>query len=78
MEIKAEHVKEFEKIIGDLDNLMKEIHEYCPEANVYVAATGINLMKGPSHAWREADPMRPLYENSVCDFELGYIGGGDW
>lgn len=74
MDIKKNDIQEFERIIGELDDLMQRIRSYNPEANLYVPMSSICLMKGDSHNERG----EPQQENAVSDIELGYIGGGDW
>ena len=37
MNIKKKHINKFIKLANELDTLIKEIKEYCPEAQYYVS-----------------------------------------
>jgi len=49
MNIKKKHINKFIKLANELDTLIKEIKEYCPEAQYYVSVETLNLMNGETH-----------------------------
>jgi len=76
-EIKENHIKQFEKIAKNLDNLMKEILKYNPEAEMYAEdCWNLNLMKGPTHTNDKAG--RALQANVVACVTVRRLCGGSW
>lgn len=71
--IKRTHRNEFLRIADQLNNLMKEIQEYCPDANFYVAMETLHLMKGVSH-----DSQGKHTENSIESKSINSLSCGDW
>lgn len=73
--IKKRHIKKFIKLANELDLLIKEIKEYYPTANYYLAMDTLNLMKGESHGGMNQSPLR---ENVVEGVHIRTLSGGDW
>jgi len=72
--IKKKDIKEFENLIEKVNDLMIEIKKYNPEATVYVAGEGVNLMNSNTHD-RNGDAMP---ENIVTQRNIFGAEGGDW
>lgn len=77
--IKPVHVKRFEKIARDMDNLLNEITKYCPGVNLYLANESWNLLTGLSHEGNgRGRDERPRQERIVTSVLVMRSGGGDW
>ena len=74
--IKPEHVRRFKRYVAQLNKLMREVQEYAPEANYYLACDTLNLMLGPSH--EDTPASGAIYGNVGADATLYCSGGGDW
>ena len=60
-----------------LDELMEDITEYCPEANLYIEdSNNFNLMKGPTHD--DTRDCHALQENVASHAFVRPSGGGGW
>ena len=75
-QIKQYHVKEFERIVFELNRLMVDIIKYQPEANIYLESESFNLMNGYSHT--DDSEMRSMQENIVTSVVVINSGGGAW
>ena len=68
-------VEAFKKCAERMDQIMRRIREYCPEANLYVAGFQMNLMSGDHLDTRDREEREALIISSVnvtgCD-------AGDW
>ena len=75
--IKAKDIRDFEKICIRLNNLMCRIHEYQPNALLYVAgesSTIFHLTVGLD----DADSMKDRSETSVVGVDVAYSDCGGW
>lgn len=73
--IKKRHIKKFEKLVAELDKLMKDICKDCPRAELYVENSwNFYLMKGPTHD----DNGQSLQKNIVIHGTVFRSGGGGW
>jgi hypothetical protein len=68
-------VEAFKKCAEHMDQIMRRIQEYNPEANLYVAGFEMNLMAGDHLDTRDREERKALIVSSVivtgCD-------AGDW
>lgn len=74
--IKSVHVKRFREIAVQMQRLLNEIREYCPEANLYQECSNWNLMCGPAHTDDHA--CRPIHKNLIKSIYMPFTGGGTW
>lgn len=72
--IKPEHLKKFMRLCAGLNKLMDDIHDYCPDAEYYLANDNFHLLKGPSHTGLGLAHR----ENSVVCRLIRTASGGDW
>ena len=72
--ITLEQKRKFMTLCKKLNTLLEEIQKTEPEANYYLAADTLNLMKGPSHD----NECRALRSNVVVGVVIPNSGGGDW
>lgn len=72
--IKKKDIARFQELAKGLDELIKGIQEYCPEANLYLSMNDLCLMKGPAHDFQG----NPQLENTVSDYLFTAMDGGDW
>ena len=76
-DIKPEHIKKFRKLAKQLNNLMQEICEYNPEAELYVEDSwNFNLMKWPTHD--DSRAQRPQHGNVVAHELVFKSSCGGW
>lgn len=48
--VKAKDIRDFEKYVEKLNDLILRIREYCLEAQYYLANETLHILIGPSHA----------------------------
>lgn len=78
-DIKPEHIVRFKRYAKQLDKLMKEIVEYCPEANYYAEDShSLHLMKGESHIENGMRGSTANHEASVEMVLVFGLSGGGW
>lgn len=68
-------VEAFKKCAERMDQIMRRIREYCPEANLYVAGFQMNLMTGDHldiRGWEERAALQ------VCSVVVTGCDAGDW
>lgn len=73
--IKAKDIRDFEKYAAKLNEVIKRIQEYKPEAHIYATPGELNLMAGISEdnsARDEGDKMR------VISVAVSKLEAGDW
>ncbi len=76
--IKQKHIERFIELAKELNQLMIEITEYNPEAEIYVEDSwNFNLMKGPTHDENDRN-LRPMHENVVAHETVFRSSGGGW
>lgn len=73
--IKIKHIRKFEKLANQMSDLLKEIREYSPEANMYLEDAGNwNLLIGHSHN----DKCQAMRQNIVITVRVPHSEGGGW
>lgn len=72
--IAEHHVRKFIKITAELDELIREIAESIPEAELYCPPDSICLMAGPSHTGNGQNHR----ENIAVCVSVARLSGGDW
>ncbi|MFA5323351.1 MAG: hypothetical protein WC373_11830 [Smithella sp.] len=75
-EIKPSDMKKFERYCNQLNKLILEIREYCPEANYYFSEDTMCLMTGPSHSQDKYG--RRQDENVAETVYMPYASGGEF
>ena len=68
--------KRFEKIVSNLNKLIREVQKTFPDANYYLANDTLNLMLGPSHA--SGCNQMPNSEFVAVYAHIDCASGGDW
>ncbi len=75
--IKEKDIRNFEKACKKLDDIMQRIHEYQPDALLYVAgesATTFNLTVGMD----DCESMGERCESAVTSVPVAYSDCGGW
>jgi hypothetical protein len=73
--VPEKHERRFTKIANDMDNLLREIREYIPDANMYLEDSGNwNLMTGDGHDEEEG----PRHDRVAVFVRVPHTGGGAW
>lgn len=74
--IKAKDIRDFEKAVKRINEVVSRISEYYPEVEVYVAKESMFLMNGPHHdVYRGGSVME---ENIVTSANIDRMDCGDW
>lgn len=73
--IRKRDIEAFKKCAERMDQIMRRIREYCPEANLYVAGFEMNLMAGDHLDTRDGAEREALI---VCSVNVTGCDAGDW
>lgn len=73
-EIKQCHIDEFEATVAKLDNLMKKINKYAPEATIYVDEDSFCLLPCNSHD----ENGNPNNAHTIAVASVRSFGCGGW
>ena len=68
-------VEAFKKCAERMDQIMRRIREYNPEANLYVAGFEMNLMAGDHLDTRDQEDRNALI---ICSVNVTGCDAGDW
>lgn len=75
--IKQAHRKRYKSLCTQMQNLLNEISEYCPDVNIYVEDdSNWELMIGPSHNDNNGD--LPSHDNVAVSCTVSPSSGGAW
>lgn len=73
--IRKRDIEAFEKCAKRMDQIMRRIREYNPDANLFVAGFQMNLMTGEHldvSDWEERQAM------NICSVSVTGCDAGDW
>lgn len=76
--IKEKDIQDFEKYAQKLSNVLRRIHEYKPEANAFLACSGLstvlNLMSDDHCDYPKSEQQKLI----VAKVNMVGFDGGDW
>lgn len=76
--IKEEDINKFEKLVKDLDKLVKKIKQYEPSAHLWVTPSHVNLMVGYGSCVGEGKLEKEGDEEVIAQATILYMDCGDW
>ena len=76
--IKETDINKFEKLVKDLDKLVKKIKEYEPSAHLWVTPSHVNLMAGYGSCVGEGKLEKDGDEQVIAQATILYMDCGDW